>query len=157
MAEHAHHIRKKHCSVAGVIYIYVFICTIEILARSYSKVKRSGLVDGILHLIDMPVRSEQRSIADTHVRTNILHLLGIPQREGVVVAMSYKDSVFSDRVEVVLRHLDCCVTVASVVVVPVLGSHQRRHAQEGSGHSRSHSHLTDLSLAFLVATSLLDP
>ena len=119
MAEYPHHIRQRNDGVHPVLDEYVLVSTIQILARTDLKVKRRRLVHGILHLVDVPVCAEERSVDDAHIRTDILDLLGIPEREGVIVAMCHKNAVLSHRVEIVLRHLNRCISVASVVVIPV--------------------------------------
>ena len=43
----------------------------------------------------MPVCSKKRSIADTHVRAHILYLLGIPERECIIVSVGHEDTVLS--------------------------------------------------------------
>ena len=84
----------------------------------------------------MPVGSEQRGVHYTHVRTAFFDLLSIPEREGVVVAVGYQDAVFAAGIEIVVGHLHSGATVAPVVVVPVLCSHQGRHAETDKCHGR---------------------
>ena len=43
----------------------------------------------------MPVGTKERSIADTDIRTHILNLLCIPERECIIITMSYKDTVLT--------------------------------------------------------------
>ena len=137
MLEYPHDIRKKEGCVAGIIYIYELIRSIEVLLRTYSEVERLRLVHRPFHLVDVPVCSEERCVGDTHVRTDVLHLLSIPEREGVVVSVCHKDTVLAYRVEVVRRHLHGCVTVASVVVIPVLGRHKGRYSEQEDCSCRS--------------------
>ncbi len=82
----------------------------------------------------MPVSTKERSIHNTHVSTDALNFLGIPQREGVIVAMSHENTVLADGIQVILSHLDCSIAVAAVVVIPVLRSHQDRHSKEKNGN-----------------------
>ena len=46
--------------------------------------------DRILHLVDVPVGAEQGSVEYAHIGAYFLHLLGVPQREGVVVTVGYQ-------------------------------------------------------------------
>ncbi len=84
----------------------------------------------------MPVGAEQRGVADAHVRADAFDLLGIPDRECVVVAVGNQDALLPYRIEVVLGHLDGGVAVAPVVVVPVFFGHEGRHseAEDGEGN-----------------------
>ena len=74
----------------------------------------------------MPVCTEKGSVAYSHVIPDTLDFLGIPEREGVIVAMSDKNTIRTDRVQVVPRDLYRGTTVASVVVIPLLGAHEGR-------------------------------
>ena len=75
----------------------------------------------------MPVSTEERSVHDADIRTDIFDLLGIPERESIIVTMSDEDALLAHRIQIVSRHLDRGTTVASVVVVPVLLRHEGRH------------------------------
>ena len=99
----------------------------------------------------MPVCSEKGCVDYTQVRTDILHLLGIPERECIVVAMCHEDTVRTYRVQIVLRHLHRSVTVASVMVIPVLRGHERRYSEEGHGYSRGNCSLALLRAGLLLA------
>ena len=95
MTEDSHHVRQRNDCVHSVLDEHIFIGTIQILARTNLKVKRRRLVDCILHLIDMPVSTKERSIDDTYVRAHILDLLCIPERECIIITMSHKNTVMS--------------------------------------------------------------
>ena len=81
----------------------------------------------------MPVGSEKGSVADSHVGADVLHLLGIPEREGVIVAVGHEDALLAYGIEIVPGHLHGCAAVAPVVVVPVLLCHESRHEEAGGG------------------------
>ena len=121
-----------------IIYVNILVRSIKILTGADGKIQRSGLVHRPFHLIDMPVCAKERRICNTHVRTHTFHLLRIPEREGIVVTMGYQDTVRAYGVEIVLRHLDCSITVASVMVIPVFRRHESRNSKEedsnGSGN-----------------------
>ena len=55
----------------------------------------------------MPVSSKKGSIHYTDIGTDALNLLGIPEREGIVVSMGDEYSVLADRIQVVGSHLNC--------------------------------------------------
>ena len=150
MLEYAHHIRKKEGGITSIIYIYELVGTIEILLRPHCKVQRCRLVHRILHLVDMPVCSQKGCIGDTHVCADIFHFLGIPERECIIVTVSNEDTVRANGIEIVLRHLHSCITVASVMVIPVFGSHKDRHSEKKNCDGRS-------SHSFLALQAFLQP
>ena len=102
----------------------------------------------------MPVCAEQGGVDDSHVRAHLLHLLGIPEREGVVVSVGDEYSVFPTGIQIVAGHFDGCAAVTAVVVVPVFLSHKRRHAETEQGHSRCSHCRYCLGRLFLTRQSL---
>ena len=129
MAEYFHHDGKRYHLIPGIIDRRPFVGTVKILLRPYLQVQRPGLVHCVFHLVDMPVRAEKGRIADSHVCPYPFDFLCIPQRECIVVAVRHQDTVLSDGVEIVPRHLDGSLPVASVMIVPVLLGHQGRNAE----------------------------
>ena len=55
--------------------------------------KWGTLVGPATHLVNVPVRVEQAQVADAYIRADALHFLGVPKREGVVVAIGEDDGV----------------------------------------------------------------
>ncbi len=157
MAEDAHHVGKENGAVAGVVDVDEIVGAVEILARADAQIERGGLVAGPLHLVYVPVGAEQRGVHDAHVRTALLDLLGIPEREGVVVAVGYQDAVLPAGIEIVVGHLDGRAAVASVVVVPVLGPHQGGHAEADKRHGGGDSGSGGLRREFLLGEQFLNP
>ena len=80
----------------------------------------------------MPVRTKQRCVDDTHVRPEALDVLHVPYREGIVVSVGDEDPVFPDTTQVVHSQFAGRMSVAAVVVVPVLGCHEGRDSETGS-------------------------
>ena len=131
--EHIHHGLDRDDLIPCVIDIYGIIGTVEILLLAHTEIQRPGLVAGPFHLADVPVGSEKGSVADSHVGADVLHLLGIPEREGVIVAVGHEDALLAYGIEIVPGHLHGCAAVAPVVVVPVLLCHESRHEEAGGG------------------------
>ena len=149
MAEHCHHVFNHHLASAVIYDRDIFVGSIKILHLRDGQRQRSRFVAGVFHLIYVPVCSEQRSVQNTYIRTDALNFLGVPQREGIVVSMGNKETVRTYRVEVVCRELDGSAPVRAVMVVPVLGAHDRGHKQAGGRHS-SGNHRLSLTLQGLI-------
>jgi len=56
--------------------------------------------------------------------------------------MSDEDSVLPYRIKIVLCNLNCCISVASVMIIPVFGSHKDRNSKSDACHSRSNGNIT---------------
>ena len=138
MLEQGHHVPYVHHLVPGVIDRNHIVGAVEVLLWTHGEREGSGLVHCPLHLVNVPVGAEQGSVADTHVRAHFLHFLGIPGREGVVVAVGDEYAVLSHGLQVVVRHLDCGFPVGAVVVVPVLAGHQHGHSEAEKGSDGGH-------------------
>ena len=85
--------------------------------------QRIGVVSLTLHLIRVPVCLQVAGVADAHIGADAFHLLGIPKREGVVVAVGEDHGVRLARLEVVGAKVAAHVAARAVVVVPVLSGH----------------------------------
>ena len=133
MLEDCHHVGQRDDLIPGVDDADVVVGAVEVLQVGDADRQRRGLVDGVTHLVYVPVGTQERGVDYPHVCPDVLHLLGIPEREGVVVAVGDEDSVLPYRREIVPGHLHSGFPVAAVVVVPVLLRHQRRHP-EAEGH-----------------------
>ena len=129
MAEDAHHVRKRNYCIARVIYIYELVCSVEVLSRTDGEVERGRFVHRPFHLVYVPVCTEERCVCYADVRPYVLHLLGVPQRECVVVSVRHEYTVFADRIQIVSCHLDSSISVASVMVVPVFSCHEGRYSE----------------------------
>ncbi len=77
----------------------------------------------------IPVGGEVREIDHADVGAEALDLLGVPEREGVVVAVGEDDAVVADGSEVVHAKVAGCVAARAVVVVPCLRDHLQGHKQ----------------------------
>jgi len=95
MFEDTHNIRNGYDRITDVIYEHQFVGTVEILVHADSQRQRSGFVACILHLVYMPVRPEQGSVAYSDISPDFLHFLCIPQRECIVVAVGDEDTLLS--------------------------------------------------------------
>ena len=90
MLEHCDAVRKQQSLATLVLDRNPFIGSVEVLLLSDREVQRSGVVDRVPHLVDVPVGSKEGCIAYSHVIPEALDLLGVPQREGVVVTVGYQ-------------------------------------------------------------------
>ena len=133
--EHVHHVRQQHGRAVVVGNIHKLVGAVQVLLLRDREFERFALVAGPFHLVDVPVRPQQRGIHHTHVRAHALNLLGIPQREGIVVSVGDQEAVLPYRVQVVPGHLRGRIPVGAVVVVPVLGRHECRYAQAQGRYS----------------------
>ena len=140
MLEDRHDVRDRKDLVTGVVDIHGVVGTVQILALRNGQRQRLGVVDGEFHLSDVPVGAEQGRIDDADVRTDGFDLLGIPERESIVVAVGDQHAVGTDGFEVVAGHLDGGAAVAAVVVVPVFGRHQGRDEEADGGHAPGYGH-----------------
>ena len=122
-----HHGLQVDILVVGGLEVEDIAGAVLVLVPGHGNGQRLGLVGLALHLIDVPAGAQQHQVADTHVGTVAFDLLGVPEREGVVVAEGEEDGVGLARVEVVLGHRQGRVTVGAVVVVPVLLGHHAGH------------------------------
>ena len=104
----------------------------------------------------MPVCSQKGGIDDADIGTDTLHLLSVPKREGVIIPMCHEYSILSHRIKVIGRHLHGGTSVASVVVVPVLASHQHRYAHKHDGNNCSYRDSGLFSIA-LTGNKVHDP
>ena len=87
------------------------------------------VVGSTLHLGNVPVGGKIAQVHGTHVGAHTLHLLQVPQREGVVVAVAEDDGIFVNALQVVLAKVAGTVAARAVVVVPGLAYHLQRHCQ----------------------------
>ena len=80
------------------------------------------------------------------IRAHALHLLVIPKREGVVVAIGEYNGVafFLQAHQVVLTKVAAGVTVAAVMVIPGLAGHLYRHEDAGQAGHRGCQHSVDV-------------
>ena len=138
MLEHSHHVGEQHRLLTSVVDDDIFVGTIKVLLGTYGQRKRRRLVDGVLHLVNVPVGTEKGRVDHADIGADALHLLRIPQREGIIVSVSDQYAVLTHRVEIVGSHLGGGAAVRAVVVVPVLGGHKGRHEQARDRSDRSH-------------------
>ena len=80
------------------------------------------------HLVDIPLATQIRGVHNTNIRADALHLLAVPEWEGVVIAIVDDDGVLGRRVEVVATNVTRHISSRTVVVIPVLGSKDHRYA-----------------------------
>ncbi|MPM82202.1 hypothetical protein SDC9_129263 [bioreactor metagenome] len=121
------HSFEGHWPVEPFGYLYQVIGPVNILLAGNGEIQRFRFVNLVLHLVDIPVGPKQGGVHYPHIGAYPLYLLQVPERESVVVAMCDQNSIGFTTVEVVMSNIPCSVTVAPVVVVPVLGSHLYRN------------------------------
>ena len=98
-----------------------------------------GLVGGfVLNLLDVPGRVEEREVDYAHVGAHALHVLQVPQRIGVVVAVGEEDGVGGEAFEQVVGVVARDVVARAVVVVVVLAQHASGHGGEREGRHAQH-------------------
>ena len=76
------------------------------------------------------MHSRECIVQNSHIGSYSLNFLCIPQREGVIVSESYQNCIWFATFKVVSCKLPCHISAASVVVVPLLTSHQHRYCEE---------------------------
>ena len=91
--------------------------------------QRCRLIGGALHLGDIPVGGEVTEVHHAHVGAIAFHLLQIPQREGVVVAIGEDNGVFVEARQIVHTKVVRTSAIRAVVVVPCLAHHLQGHQQ----------------------------
>ena len=106
-------------------HLVIYPVVVQFYRKSYRQ--RVGLVCFSLHLVDIPVGVEQHKIADSHVSPYTFNLLVVPERESIVIAVGEQNSVLFGRVEVVCCNIAGKISARTIVVVPVLLRHYRRH------------------------------
>ena len=102
---------EEHGRAVVVLDGNKLVGAVQILALGHGEGQRSALVAGPFHLVYVPVRAKQGGVHHADIRTDSLHLLGVPQREGVVVSVSDEEAVGAHGIEVVGRHLNGGITV----------------------------------------------
>ena len=127
--EDGHDVGNRQGLLAGIVDGNVFVGAVQILLRTHGQVQRSRFVHGVFHLVDVPVGSQQGRVDNPHIRTDVFHLLRVPEREGIVIAVGDEDAVFPDRFQVVAGEFHRGVAVAAVVIVPVFGRHDGGRSQ----------------------------
>ncbi|OQC02535.1 MAG: hypothetical protein BWX77_01160 [Bacteroidetes bacterium ADurb.Bin090] len=104
------------------------------------------LVIGPQHLIVVPVGLQITQVADTNVGSYAFHLLQIPQGEGIVIAVSVNDAVFIATYQVIIGKVTGRITIGTIVIVPIFGSHKHRNTQpEHSGQQCRRYRLQDFA------------
>ena len=131
MLEHRDAVGKENRLIAAVADRNPVIDSIKILVLADGKLQGRRIVAGILHLVDVPVGPQKRSVADPDIVSEALDLLDIPQREGVIVAMGNQKAILSYRIKIIPGYLDRSVAIAPVMVVPVFSGHQSRYGKAG--------------------------
>ena len=111
MAEELHHVCNAHHLAALVVDGDVLVGAVEVLRLAYAERQGLALVAGPFHLVDVPVGAEQGGVGDAHVRTHVFHFLGVPEREGVVVAVGDEHALGTYGLEVVRTEFGgaCCI------------------------------------------------
>ena len=85
--EHVHHVAQQHGRAVVIGNVHKLVGAVQVLGGRYGERQRLALIAGPLHLVYVPVRSQKGGVHHPHVRAHALNLLGIPQRESVVVSM----------------------------------------------------------------------
>ena len=112
------------------------------------------VVGRTLHLVDIPVGLQITEIADAGVGALSLHILVVPQWEGVVIAIGEDDwvALLFERHEIVASEVATGVASATVVVVPCLRSHLYRYEKTGNAYDGGN----DSSVTLETAGDLFD-
>ena len=92
------------------------------------------------------MHSRECIVKDTHICTEALYLLYIPQGEGVVVAEGNQNAVLVNRRQIILGEVASRILLRAVMVVPVLTSHQHRHTEHTNHKHHRHNHLIQFLL-----------
>ena len=81
-----------------------------ILLQSPSDGHWGRLVGLLLHLLNVPVRLQVGGVADLQISAYPLHLLCIPEREGVIVPIAVDDPIRLATIKVVIPRVGCETT-----------------------------------------------
>ena len=111
--------------------IKAFTAVVDIFIATPSNGQGRRLIGLPFHLVSVPVGLQIAEVADAGVGAFALHLLSIPKREGVVVAIGEDDGhiVFGQGVEIVKSEVATSIASGAVVVVPRLAHHLNGHEQ----------------------------
>ena len=112
--------------------IHKVACASHILIVSKADGQRSRLVSAAFHLVGIPVGIDISKVYHTHVGTVAFHLLNIPERECIVVAVGKEYCVRLARIKIVFGKITCSISVRTVVVVPVLTCQKHRRNKADS-------------------------
>ena len=100
---------------------------------------RVGVIAFEFHLVDIPFAAEVAHVHDTDIGSFAFDLLGIPEGEGIVIAVVH-DNCVRQQVQVVMSEVTGGISVRTVMVVPVLCAEQGgndgtdRGSDEGGFH-----------------------
>ena len=100
---------------------------LAVLLLVHQNGQRRALVGAATHLVDVPIGVEQAQVAHPDVGPNALHLLGVPQGEGVVVSVGEQHGVGRQGIQVILGHVHAGPAAGSAVVVPAFRRHEEGH------------------------------
>ena len=110
-----------------------FVCDGEEVATHVADILRAFPLDGqswrvvgrAAHLVDIPVGGEVGEVAAARICAEAFHFLGVPEGEGVVVAVGIDNwrAFIGQGAEVVHAKVAAGVASGAVVVVPGLANH----------------------------------
>ena len=106
--------------------------------------QRSALISLEAHLLDIPVGAQIAEVNHTHIGAIAFHLLGIPQRESVIVAVGENNAVFAHARQIVHAEVATSISTRAVVVIPSLAHHLQRHEHTDKRCNRSHNDVATL-------------
>ena len=142
-------IELQQLSLERRVYLHVLVGAGAVLQSLPGDGQRGRIVGWAHHLVDVPVGCQIRQVAHAGVSTHALHILVVPEGEGVVVAVGEYDWVarLLQRHQVVLSEVAAGVAARAVVVVPGLRGHLYGHQQAGCSYDRSQHEVLSLELA----------
>ena len=82
------------------------------------------------HLVDVPVGIKEHKVTDPDICSHAFHLLGVPEREGIIISVSEQYGVRRTGVQIVKCHIPSQVPTRPVMIIPVLGSHDNRNRKK---------------------------
>ena len=145
VAHHGEHIGDFE-EIGGAVHDDCLVVTEAVELLGQGEGQRFALIELVVELLDIPVHAGEGVVEDAHIGACALDLLGVPEGEGVVVAEGDKDAVLLDALEVVLGEVAGGGLLATVVVVPVLGSHEAGNTGHAEDEDHGEHHLVDFLL-----------
>ena len=113
-------------AVAGTGYVGLSIAT---LLAQHNEVTAVDIVPEKVAMINRhqsPIQDEyiEKYLAEKPLHLTALHLLVVPKREGIVIAIREEDRLRLAGLEVVCSEVTAGISIRTIVVIPVLLRHE---------------------------------
>ncbi len=118
---------SRHKAVCARNHETVGKAVVSVVRRLGEHANGFGLIRGVAQLVGIPVGSKIAEVHHAHIAAHAFHLLRVPQRERVVVAIREYDGIRVEGFKVVHAEIARGIAPAAVMVVPCLRHHLQRH------------------------------